>query len=85
MELLFERSAQTGLRHMPRKQALALLERLKRIAADPFGTHPYAKRLVGAQNAFRVRQGDWRAVHRVDRERNSIHVEQVAHRGEVYR
>lgn len=40
------------------------------LAADPFGTHPFAKSFGGGNG--RVRQGDWRALYRIDQERDEI-------------
>jgi len=70
---------------MPSKAAAALVERLKRIAADPFGHHPDAKRLVGVRDGFRVRHGDWRAIYRIDRAADAVYVEDVVQRKDAYR
>jgi mRNA interferase RelE/StbE len=58
-------------------------ERLERIGADPYAQHPDATRLKGTPG-FRVRQGEWRAIYRVDGAGNVI-VVSVKHRREVYR
>ena len=69
---------------MPKREASAILRKLKAIAAEPFGDHPWAKRLKG-EDGFRARQGDWRAVYKVDTGHNAVIVERVEHRREVYR
>jgi hypothetical protein len=38
-----------------------MIDRLKTIAADPFARHANVEPLKGERDAFRVRQGDWRA------------------------
>lgn len=43
---------------MPRTVAKRLLERLERIAEDPFAPQISVKPLVGRAGVFRVRQGD---------------------------
>jgi mRNA-degrading endonuclease RelE of RelBE toxin-antitoxin system len=62
-----------------------LLARLARIAADPFVTHANVTRLKGEQDLFRLRQGDWRAVYRVDRAAQEVRVLVVEKRSGVYR
>jgi mRNA interferase RelE/StbE len=84
MKLMLSPAAARALRGLPGKEAAALLRRLEAVAADPFGDHPWASRLQGGDR-FRVRQGDWRAVYRIDRDRQTVLVELVAHRREVYR
>jgi mRNA interferase RelE/StbE len=84
VKLILSPAAVKNLRRMPRKDAAALMKKLETVAVDPFGARPWAKRLAGAA-AFRVRQGDWRAVYRIDRETRQVVVDHIDHRREVYR
>lgn len=70
---------------MPAKTAAALLARLKRIAEEPFARHAEAMKLVGMRDGYRVRQGDWRALYRIDRATDTMYVEDVLHRKDAYR
>lgn len=83
MALLVPPAARKQLETMPMADAKRLLERLKRIAAAPEVLHPDVLPLVGKPGVFRVRQGDWRAMFRI--EGADVVVIQVAHRREVYR
>ncbi len=85
MELLIEREAARRLRDLPPKSRTALLDRLERVAADPFARHANVRPLEGGGSVFRLRQGDWRAVYVVDRAANQVRVTRIAPRGEVYR
>ncbi len=85
MRLLLEKPARKGLDRMPAKAADAMLARLERIAADPFGHHPNVTAMQGMKDAFRLRQGDWRAVYRLDRGANAMLIVLVDVRGGVYR
>jgi mRNA-degrading endonuclease RelE of RelBE toxin-antitoxin system len=85
VKLIIEKAGLRGLKEMPARQAALLLERLKRIADSPFGAHPDAKRLVGVADGYRVRQGSWRAVYRIDRTRQTMFVESIANRRDAYR
>lgn len=58
------------------------MERLRAIGAAPGAHHPNVLPLVGRPGVFRVRQGDWRALFRID-EADVILIH-VAHRREIY-
>jgi mRNA interferase RelE/StbE len=85
MRLVLEKAARRGLDRMPAKAADRMLARLERIAAEPFATHSNVKPLAGMRDTFRLRQGDWRAVYRVERRENEMRVVLVDVRGSVYR
>ncbi len=78
-------AALKALAALSRRDAAALLAKLEAFAADPFGPQPAAVRLKGRADVVRLRQGDWRAVCRIDRSAALVLVEMVAHRREVYR
>ena len=83
MRLLLSREATRDLRAFPKQDAAALYAKLARLAADPFGTHPCARSFGGGEG--RVRQGDWRALYRIDQERDEVVVSRIAHRRDAYR
>jgi len=84
MKLLFSPAAVKALARIPRKEEAGLLAKLRQVADDPTGKHPWAKRLTD-QPGFRLRQGDWRAVYRLDHEAGEMIVDRIAKRDEVYR
>lgn len=84
MKLIFSPAAAKAVTKLPRKEGAGLLEKLQQVAADPLGQYPWAKRLTD-QPGFRVRQGDWRAVYRLDHETGEMVVDKIAKRDEVYR
>ena len=77
-------TASKALRRIPTKQAATISARLKAIAANPFGRHNNVKRL-SADDRFRLRVGDWRALYRVDRNAGLVVLEDVLKRAEAYR
>jgi mRNA-degrading endonuclease RelE of RelBE toxin-antitoxin system len=85
MDLVLEKAARKGLDRMPAKAADALLKRLETIAVDPFAPHANVVRMQGEKDAFRLRQGDWRAVYRIVRQANEMRVVLIDVRGSVYR
>ena len=85
MQLLVEKAAIKALRRMPSKAAAAMMERLQAIAVAPFARHANVSVLKGDKDIFRLRQGDWRAVYRIIRERGQMVVVLIDVRGSVYR
>jgi mRNA-degrading endonuclease RelE of RelBE toxin-antitoxin system len=70
---------------MPHKAAMAMLNRLEKIAASPRSTHLNVKPLKGFKDTYRLRQGDWRAVYRLVDAVDEMRVVVVDVRGSVYR
>ena len=85
MKLILEKAARKGLDKMSDKAASVMLDRLEAIAADPVRKHANVKPLTGYRDAFRLRQGAWRAVYRLDRQTGEMRVVLVDVRGSVYR
>lgn len=84
MKLIVSPAALKALGQMPKKDALALVTKLEKVAAEPFDMHPWAKRLQGSEG-YRVRHGDWRAIYRIDTADQTVIVEAVGNRREIYR
>ena len=63
-----------------RRRAVAAIQAL---ASDP--RPPGCEKLAGAAAAYRVRQGDYRAVYTIDDRARVVLVAKVGHRREVYR
>jgi mRNA-degrading endonuclease RelE of RelBE toxin-antitoxin system len=62
-----------------------LIGRLQAIAEQPFAAHRNVERITGEPDALRLRQGDWRAKYRIDRDAAEMRVLVVEPRGSVYR
>jgi mRNA interferase RelE/StbE len=85
MRLVLTRAAQRGLGKMSPKMRAALIEPLEASAERPFAAHRNVERIKGERDAFRLRQGDWRAKYRIDREAGEMRVLVAEPRGSVYR
>jgi mRNA-degrading endonuclease RelE of RelBE toxin-antitoxin system len=85
MRLILSRVAVRQLAALPSRDRDPLLQKLRAYTAAPFGDHPWALPMRGRRDAIRIRQGDWRAVCRIDRDGDVVLVEFVANRREAYR
>jgi mRNA-degrading endonuclease RelE of RelBE toxin-antitoxin system len=82
MPLLIPLRVEKQLEVLPRADRTRLMERLRAIAETPGTQHPNVLPLVGRPGVFRVRQGDWRAMFRI--EDADVVLIRVAHRREAY-
>lgn len=82
--LFFTRRAIKTLRRMPKATALRVRERLRQIAADPYGRHTAVTKLQG-RPGYRLRVGDWRVIYEIRNEEMVVLVLRVGPRGDVYR
>ena len=85
MRLVVSPMAMREMALLNRRDRDALIGKAEAFAADPFAAHPCASRLRGVTDRVRIRQGDWRAVLLVLRTQDTIVMERVRHRREVYR
>jgi mRNA interferase RelE/StbE len=85
MQAIFQPAAIKALAAVPKKDRANLLRKLEQFAADPFAPNPSAKPLKGQPQAVRIRQGDWRAVCRIDRANETVIIEAIGNRREIYR
>ena len=85
MRLIVAAGAAKDLAALPARDRRALFARVEAFAADPFAAHPAARPLRGHEDRIRLRHGDWRAICRVDRAAETVILERVEHRREVYR
>jgi mRNA-degrading endonuclease RelE of RelBE toxin-antitoxin system len=85
MKLIVSPGAAKDLAAVPARERRALFVRVETFAADPFATHLAARRLHSHEDRVTVRHGDWRAVCRIDRSAETVILERVAHRREIYR
>ncbi len=83
MQTAWTKSAWKELLELPKSKRAAVIDAVSRFAADPYGSWPNAKALVGERNAVRLRVGEYRVILR--RGGGAIEVRAVAHRREVYR
>lgn len=85
MRLVISPMAVREIASLNRRDRAALIRKAEAFAAEPFAVHSWASPLRGAADRARIRQGDWRAVMLIVRSQNTVVLERVAHRREVYR
>jgi mRNA-degrading endonuclease RelE of RelBE toxin-antitoxin system len=82
MALLIKAKLWKDIRAMPRSDWDRLHERLKHVATNPQGNHPYAKRR--SDGSYQARHGYWRAIYEINA-RNDVEVISVGNRRDINR
>jgi mRNA interferase RelE/StbE len=81
--LRYEKRVLKDLDRIPEKDLVRIDKIIQALALQP---HPVgAKKLVGEEHLYRVRQGDYRIIYMVDHKTNVVSVLGVRHRRDVYR
>ena len=85
MKLVIEKTVAKRLAKLQPALRAAIMSRLSAIAEAPFAEHPNTKAMVGQQDLFRLRHGDWRILYRVVRVADEVRVLVLEIRGDVYK
>lgn len=81
-DLLIKRPAAKELEALPLKDRRRIVTRIQTLADDP--RPPGAEKLSG-EDKYRVRQGDYRVLYRIDDEGGTVTVVKIGNRKNVYR
>ncbi len=79
----FRRSAEKDLRKLDAAHQRRVMRSIDALARNP--RPPGCRKLVGSEDAFRVRVGDYRVIYTVDDAVVIVMIESIRHRREAYR
>lgn len=79
----FKRSAEKDLLRIATADLVRLRAAIRALAETPRPTG--ALKLAGADDAYRIRVGNYRIIFRINDEDKRVSIERVRHRREVYR
>ncbi len=80
--LEISRPAFKSLKKVPKNDLRKIHRKIEKLAIDPF-PNGY-KKIVGDDNLFRIRSGNYRILYRIFRRRLIIYIVDVGNRKEVY-
>ncbi len=80
--LIIKRSAEKDFKPIPKEDRKRLVMKIRQLTLDP--RPPGAEKLKG-DAYWRVRQGDYRVVYLIDDASQTVTIEKVGHRKEIYR
>jgi len=82
-EILLHRRVERVLRRLPQQLLQRIDRHIRSLAQDP--RPPGCKKLVGYDNLYRVRVGDWRISYAIEEDQRVVLVVEVEHRSRAYR
>lgn len=80
--VIVKKSVEKDLRRLDRKEVPKIIASFEQLAEDPLPSS--SKKLVGSQNTYRLRIGDYRVVYTVSHSTKEVSIERVRHRKDVY-
>lgn len=81
--VVLTRSAQKQLRKLPARIADLIEEKLLELEGNPRPSG--CKKLVGEDNAWRIRIGDYRVLYEIQDKMLIVHVVDINHRKDIYK
>ena len=80
--VVFTRSARRELERLPKKEIERIAKRIHDLASDP---RPVECEKLSGTDFYRIRQGDYRVLYRIDDAERLVDILRLGHRREVYR
>ena len=81
--LTLKTSVEKDLNRIDRSAVPKIISAIEALERNPFPAS--SKKLIGAQQTYRLRVGDYRVIYIVNRPEREIEVQKVRHRKEAYR
>jgi mRNA interferase RelE/StbE len=81
--LVIKRSAEKELRKLPPGDLRRVIDRLRGLTQTPRPSN--CEKLSGETERYRIRQGDYRIVYRIDDGARLVEIVKIGHRREIYR
>lgn len=83
-KLIFLKQPIKKLRSLSKSVSKSIIKRMETVAKDPFRKNNNIEKLQGV-DGFRLRQGDWRIIYKIEKEIVTVVVIKIETRGEVYK
>ena len=76
-------TAEKSLKKIPKKDITKIIEAIQILAINPYPDN--SRKLAGEENAFRIRQGNYRIIYEVLGKKLLILILKIGHRKDIYR
>jgi mRNA interferase RelE/StbE len=81
-KIVIKQSVAKDLRPIPNKDVKHILQRIEQLAQDP---RPPGSEKLSGEEKYRVRQGNYRILYRIEDEILTVFIVKIGHRRDVYR
>lgn len=85
MEIVFRRAAERMLERLPAERRRQIVGRIERLVSGSPSRNLDVRPLAGAPGLFRLRVGDYRVLFSVDAAADTVTIELIRGRGDVYK
>ena len=85
MQIVFRRVAERALNRLPAARRRQIVGRIERLAASSASRNLDIRPLEGGSSLFRLRVGDYRVLFSVDEAADTVTIELIRGRGDVYK
>jgi mRNA interferase RelE/StbE len=82
-DIEFSKQAIKDLKTIQKDYAFSIIEKIKKLALDPYKTPLDIKKLKG-EEAYRLRVGDYRVIYEIEGRKLLINIVKIQIRGSVY-
>lgn len=80
-KIVIKQSVAKDLRPIPNKDVKRILQRIEQLAQDP---RPAGSQKLSGEEKYRVRQGNYRILYRIEDEIVTVIIVKIGHRRDVY-
>ena len=80
-KIVIKQSVAKDLRPIPNKDVKHILQRIEQLAQDP---RPPGSEKLSGEEKYRVRQGNYRILYRIEDEILTVFIVKIGHRRDVY-
>ena len=80
-KIVIKQSVAKDLRPIPNKDVKRILQRIEQLAQDP---RPPGSEKLSGEEKYRVRQGNYRILYRIEDEILTVFIVKIGHRRDVY-
>lgn len=81
--LFFHPRTEKQLRKLPGSLQKKIIEKIEKLAANPFGKFDI-KKLAQTKQSYRLRLGQLRVIYEMDQKQKSIYIHEIGFRGQIY-
>lgn len=80
-KIVIKQSVAKDLRPIPNKDVKRILHRIEKLAQDP---RPSGSEKLSGEEKYRVRQGNYRILYRIEDEIVTVFIVKIGHRRDIY-
>ena len=85
MQIVFRRAAERAFSRLPAGRRRQIISRIERLAGGSANLNLDIKPLAGGSGVFRLRVGDYRVLYSIDEAADTLTIELIRGRGDVYK